>query len=230
MTAVTALSEIDLANMALSNLGIAIGIQSLNDKTAEAKACSFWYAKCRDQILRSAPWNFAYLAQPLASDGSNVSNTNFAYPGWRFSYQYPNDCLQAVAVTTVYGQRTGQYYWHSYWGFPSALGQVGFAKIPFKVVQSTAVQGQRAILADICAPAYLWYIQCVTNTGMYDPLFCEAFSWLLAAKIGGPLRSSIEKIGMANQNAMKACAAALAQSLNEAQQDPARESPSISCR
>jgi len=230
MTAITALSEVDHANMALSNLGIAIGIQSFNDATAEAKACAFWYSKARDQLLKSAPWNFAYLAQVLASDGSNVPGTLFAYPGWRYAYQYPNDCLQAIAVTTVYGQRLGQYYWASYWGYPYQAGLNAFPKIPFKVVQSTAVQGQKAILTDIPAPAYLWYIQCVTNTALFDALFSDALSWLLAAKIGGPLRASVDKVQAANQMAQRACLSALAQCMNEAQQDPERVSPSISVR
>ncbi|MDB6107835.1 MAG: hypothetical protein JWO52_7834 [Gammaproteobacteria bacterium] len=230
MTAVTALAEVDISNMALSNLGISIGIQSFNDKTAEAKACAFWYPKARDQLLKSAPWNFAYLAQSLASDGSNVAGTLFAYPGWRYAYQYPNDCLQAIAVTTVYGQRMGQYYWASYWGYPYAQGLNAFPKIPFRIVQSTAVQGQKAILTDIPAPAYLWYVSCVTDTAMFDSLFCDGLSQLLSAKIGGPLRASVEKIQAANAGAKSACLSALAQCMNEAQQDPERVSPSISIR
>jgi hypothetical protein len=230
MTAITALSEVDHANMALSNLGIAIGIQSFNDKTAEAKACAVWYSKARDQLLKSAPWGFAYLAQALASDGSNVAGTLFAYPGWRYAFQYPNDCLQAIAVTTVYGQRLGQFYWASYWGYPYQSGLNAWPKIPFKIVQSTAVPGQKAILADIAAPAYLWYISCVTDPAMFDSLFSDALGWLLAAKIGGPLRSSVDKIQAANQMAKSACSSALAQCMNEAQQDPERVSPSISIR
>ena len=230
MTAVTALSEVDICNMALSNLGIALGIQSLNDKTAEAKACAFWYPKARDQLLQSAPWNFAYTYQVLTSDGSNVPGTNFAYPGWGYAYQYPNDCLQAVAVTTAYGQRFGRYYWASYWGYQYTNNWPGAPKIPFIVAQSTAVEGQKIILTDLVSPAYLWYIRVVTDTAMFSPLFSDGLSGLVGGKIGGPLRASPDKIAQANGMAKVACASALAQCMNEAQQDPARDSPSITCR
>lgn len=230
MPAVVALSDVDLCNMALSNLGISLGIQSLNDQTAEGKACKFWYAKTRDQLLKYAPWNFAFFNQALATDGSIVPNSLFAYPGWTYSYQYPNDCLQAIAVVTVYGQRLGTYYWSSYWGFPFPANYGGFPKIPFKVVQSTASPGQKAILTDIPAPAYLLYIREVTDTSLFDPLFCDAFSWLLAAKVAGPLRIAVEKVQAANQMAHSACLSALAQCMNEAQQDCERVSPSIAVR
>lgn len=230
MTSVTALSEVDIANMALSNLGIAIGIQSFNDKTAEAKACAFWYPKVRDQLLRSAPWNFAYGYQILASDGSQVPGTNFAYPGWGFAYQYPNDCLQAVAVTTQYGMRFGRYYWGCHWGYPYGQTWPGTPKIPFIIAQSTANAAQKIILTDLGSPAFLWYIREVTDTSMYDPLFSDGFAGLLGAKIGGTLKAAPDKIGQANQMAKAACGSALAQCMNEAQQDPARDSPSITCR
>lgn len=230
MPSIVALSEVDICNMGISNLGISTGIQSFSDQTETAKICAFWYPKCRDQLLRSAPWNFAFTYLALASDASNVAGTTFAYPGWPYAYQYPNDCLEAIAVTTAYGQRFGQQIWSSYWGWRGPVGYPGIPKIPYKVVQSQAVPGQKAILCDLIAPAYLFYIQCVTNTAMFDVLFSEALSWLFASKAGGPLRANIQKVQACAQIANAKRLDALAQSMNEAQQDPKPDSPSVSVR
>ena len=224
------MSQVDIANMALSNLGIALGIQSFNDKTAEAKACAFWYPIARNQLLRSAPWNFAYGYQVLASDASNVPGTVMAAPGWSYAYQYPNDCVQAIAVSTVYGTRLKRYYWGCYWGYPYGSAWSGIQKIPYIIGPSTTDEAQKAIFTDLGSPAYLWYIRCVTDTSLYDPMFSDGLSWLLAAKIAGPLRAAADKVQLGNQMARGACAAALAQCMNECQQDPAPDSPSITCR
>lgn len=224
MTAVTALADVDICNMALSELSISIGVQSLNppDQSAQAKVCAFWYPKCRDQLLRSAPWNFAYTSIALASDAT-------VFPGWRYAYQYPNDCLQGIAVTTAAGQRLGSGFWSSYW-WPYPVQGGGVGKIPFKVVVSTAVAGQKAILCDLPAPAYLFYIQCVTNTAMFDPMFCDTLALEIAAKIGGPLRADAQKVQACAQGAAARRLEALAQTMNEGQQDMERVSPSISAR
>lgn len=236
--ALVALSEVDHANMALSQLGISTGIASFNDPSPEAKTLSFWYPKCRDQLLRSAPWNFADTYIPLVSDGSQVPNVtggtvpslNFAYPGWQFTYQYPSDCLQAVAVTTIAGVRNGTLMWANFW-FPFSFGlNITIPKMPFKVSQSTANPGQRMVLCDLPSPAYLMYIQGVTNTAMFDVMFSDGLSNLLAYKAGGALRANVQRVQAAGQAAEQTRLSALAQALNEAQQDPARDSPSTQAR
>lgn len=229
MTAITADAETDICNMALSHLGISNGIQTFNDQTEQAKACNFWYPRCRDQLLKSAPWDFAYTYLALASDGSNVPGTLFSYPGWRYAYQYPNDCLQSVAVVTAYGDRASRFAWHSHWGYP--YGGTAFPKIPTKIAQSTATPGQKIILCDMPAPLYLFYIQCVTNTAMFDSMFTDALSFRIGWRIGGVLRgANPDKIQYCMSMAEKLRLDALAQCLNEAQQDPERNSPSVNAR
>lgn len=232
------LSEVDHANMALSHLGVSTGIASFNDPSEQAKVLSFWYPKCRDQLLRSAPWNFADTYIPLTADGSQVPNVtggtlpavNFAYPGWQFAYQYPADCLQAVAATTIAGVRNGTLMWANFW-FPFSFGlNITIPKMPFKVVQSTANPGQRMVLTDLPSPAFLLYIQAVTNTAMFDVMFSDGLSYLIAYKAGGALRANLDRVKSAGQMAEQTRLAALAQALNEAQQDPARESPSTQAR
>ena len=234
MPAIVALADVDLCNMALSHLGISNGIISLNppDQSLAGQTCAFWYPKSRNFVLQSAPWNFAYTYTTLASDASNVPNTTYAFPGWRYAYQMPNDCLQPIAVVTQSGIRFGAQFWSNWW-WPYPSHNFALPKIPFKIFESTATPGQLAIACDINAvaqPVYLFYIACVTNTGLFDPMFSEALSYELASKIGGPLRADLQKIQSAAQTAQSKRLDALAQHMNAAQQDRERASPSILTR
>lgn len=243
MTAIVALADADVCNMALSHLGLSTFITSINPPdpgSTAAKVCAFWYAKSRNFVLQSAPWNFAYTYIALASDGSQIPNqvsspvtgTPWAFPGWRFAYQMPNDCLEPIAVVTAAGLRFGQMYWNGYW-WPYPTQMFAMPKIPFKLIQSTANPGQMAIACDVNAatqPLYLFYIQCVTNSALFDPMFAEAFSYELASKVGGPLRADGQRVSAAAQMAVSKRAEALAQHLNAAQQDRERSSPSILTR
>lgn len=222
----TALGEVEICNMALSHLSMSQYIQSIDppDKSNEAQACAFWYPKMRNWLLRMAPWNFAYVNLQLASDSTTM-------PGWKFAYQYPNDCLQLIAVTPKSGLRFGQAYWNNYWGNNFGV-DLSMPKIPTKVVQSTGTPGQLAIMCDLpnTGPVFDFYIQCVTNTQLFDALFSDTLSLYVASRIGGPLRANMQKVAAIAQAAQGMRLQAMAQSMNESQQDPERVSPSISVR
>jgi hypothetical protein len=227
--------------MALSYLGISTQIQSIYppDSTEQAKACAFWYDICRQELLQMAPWPFAYTSVILASDASVAGppgsiGSTFAFPGWRYAYEYPNDCLQAIAVTTYAGQRFGSSYWNSWW-YPAAGIGYSIPKIPYKIVQSVANPGQQMILCDLppsaTSPIYLFYIQNITDTGMFSPLFNNALAGDIGFRVGMALRSSNpQKVqycqALAKQNRLEA----LAQALNSMQQDLERDSPSVLAR
>lgn len=239
MTTVTTLADVDIANMALSYLGISTQLQSLSDANEQGKACQFWYPKCRDQLLQIAPWNFAYTSillqtdPSLAGDSGTVGGT-FAFPGWPYAYVYPNDCLQAVAVTTYAGQRLGPAFWGNYW-WPYQATNMSIPKVPYKLVQSVANPGQQMILCDILAtstsPLYLFYIQCVTNPAQFDPLFCNALAFDVAWRVGMALRSANkDKVQFCMAAAKQAKLEALAQAINAMQEDRERDSPSVLAR
>lgn len=229
-----ALADVDIGNMALSHVGLSSVVQSLlQPTTAEEQAVALWYPKCRDQLLQSAPWNFAdtvvALAQEPIPDSSGPLLGNAA-PGWRYSYQYPTDCLQPLMVTTAAGLRYGPEFWLGYW-----TGMIPtIPKVPFKVMESQQTAGALAIFCDLLAstgnPVYLFYIQQVTNTAIFDPLFCDALAYLIGFKAGPRLRADKEKVQFCGQMYKNSRLEALAQHLNAAQQDPERDSPSITVR
>lgn len=232
------LSDVDIWNMSLGHLGISRRVQSLNppDQTPEGNSGAFWYPKCRDQLLQSAPWNFSYTFINLVQEpvpAPTGPQLGFAAPGWQYSYQYPGDCLQPIAVTTLAGSRFGPQFWLGYW-WPSVGMTLTIPKIPYKVMESQANPGQLCIVCDFLAtaqsPLYLFYIQQVTLSAQFDPMFCDALSWLCAAQSGRELKASEEKIQGAKQEAESKRLNALAQHLNAAQQDQERDSPSVQAR
>jgi hypothetical protein len=231
MSPIVPLVDVDIANLAIGHLGISNGITSLNppDQSAPAQACAFHLPKIRDWLLQAAPWNFAYTYIALTSDGSNVPNTTYAFPGWHYAYQYPNDCLQPIAVCTQAGIRYGPQYWSSFW-FPFLGLTTVIPKVPFKIIQSQASPGQLAIATDIPAPAFLFYIASVSNYQLWDPMAREALAGYLAHRVGGPLRSEMDKRMAAFQLAESLRNEALAQHLNACQQDKERPSPSVTAR
>ncbi len=81
-------SETSICNLALSHLGHSISIASLDERSTEARACSLWYMRCRDELLRSFPWPFAITQADLAL----VEETPDG-PEWAYTYTAPTDVL-----------------------------------------------------------------------------------------------------------------------------------------
>jgi hypothetical protein len=193
-----------------------------------------------NELLQMAPWPFAYTSVVLASDSSlaGASGTiggTFAFPGYPYAYQLPNDCLQSIAVTTYAGQRLGPAFWSSWW-WPINSGMTyAIPKIPFKIVQSVANPGGQMILCDVQAtsasPLYLFYIQAITNTALFSPLFISALAFDIGFRVGMNLRTAnAQKVQFCQAMAKSSRLEALAQALNAMQQDPERDSPSTMAR
>lgn len=84
-----ATSETGICNSALAKIG-SYRITSLDDNTREAKLLKEQYAKVRDDLLRSHPWNFAIKRVSLA-----LLTSEPAF-GFAYEFQLPNDCLRVL--------------------------------------------------------------------------------------------------------------------------------------
>jgi hypothetical protein len=224
--------------MALMRLSSDLQIASINppDQSKQATLSAFWYPICRDKILCQAPWDFARSSVILAMD------TTTTFPGWNFAYQYPANCLRAVAVMTSYGMRVGPAVWNG-WFWPNQFaGYTSFAipKIPYQVIQNATGTG-RTILTDIgntlgqglsvtATPAYLYFIAATTLTTLFDPTFTDCLAWELAKELSGPLRVSGEVVKRAETMAKKSLLEAMSSMMNQAQQDPERDAQAILVR
>lgn len=216
------MSEVQIANMALYRVGSSIRIATLDESTERnesVRASAFWYPIDRDAVLQSAPWGFARKSVALAA----VTDTTF--PGWNYVYEYPSDCLQAVAVCDAGGMRNFTY-WGPYWPGQEIRGAP--AKVPFQI--GSRDDGDSNVIMTDIAEAYLFYIfrQEVTNT--FSPLFIDALAWKLGADIGQTVQANQARIDRCAQMYELKVRTALAQALNEAQPDMAPDSPSIQVR
>lgn len=216
------MDSIAISNMALYRAGSSIRITSLDESTERTEAvrqCAFWYPIIRDQVIQAAPWNCARKAVALATI------TDTTYPGYNYLYEYPSDCLHAVAVCDVSGIRNSNY-WLSF--YPDHISSFVVPRVPFEVIARDS-EDSRAIATDI-TQAYLLYIFNQTNTAVYTPLLCNAIAWKMGAELGGALNIKTDRKQYCQQMYFGAMSEAQAMMLNEARQDPEQDSPSIQVR
>ena len=85
-------SDIEICNLALSNLGISKEIASSTEDSAEAETCNRFFVDVRDELLRDFPWTFAtkFVALGLVEEDPNDE--------WGFSYRYPSDCIKVRRI------------------------------------------------------------------------------------------------------------------------------------
>lgn len=84
-------SNVQISNLALIKIG-ADTIASLTDPSKNAKLCSVVFEVCREQLLRSHPWNFATKRVKL----SPLTDK----PAFDYNYQFslPSDCLRVIRI------------------------------------------------------------------------------------------------------------------------------------
>lgn len=226
-------SQVDVYNLALTYLDISQTVQSVNDQTPAAGTCNRWYDWARQKVLERAHWDFATKTPALALvlDQSTLTQTQVVYPGWRFVYAKPLDCLRFLAVTTQYGLRTAalRTFW---WSADQPMAGWGPFRPSYREVIdqiSLPVSQSINILTDQDA-AYAVYVTDIKNVGLWTSSFMDAVAWQLAVPIAGPLSANQS----AKSNAVKmtevSITSALAISLNERQSDPYPDSPAITAR
>lgn len=229
-------SKIDVFNLAAANLDISQTVQSVNDQTPLAGACTRWYDWARQKVLESAHWDFATKTPALALllDQNTLPISSIIYPGYRFVYQRPIDCFRFLAVTTQYGLRVNPFlaYWWRAGAMDCSAGSWGPFRPPFREVldQIGNPPGNAIDILTDQDSAYGVYVTDVQNVALWSSAFMECVGWHLSVKIAGPVSAN----QVAKTNALKmaelSITKALALSLNEKQPDPYPDSPAITAR
>lgn len=214
-------SVVESCNIALSHIR-ARSINSLNESSIEAQQCKLHYESVRDIVLRDTDWPMARKTVALALLVSTPLR-------WAYAYQYPTD---ALAIRMVTGD----------WAFKDnsqgdLVTRVRYQDmipqpepgVPFDIEN---LDDARVIVTDQ-PQAYGVYTKKVTNFNIFDPLFIEAFEWLLASRIAIPLiggdmgrKMREEALGMYSSALRSAIAAAK----NEGKRPPRREPSLIEAR
>lgn len=174
-------SSVDICNLALSNLGDTAEVTSIEppDGSAQAQHCSRFYPIARNSLLEMACWNFATKRITLAQ----VTNPSTE---WQFAYSWPNLALTIIAIH--YPDSSDDYSQSVSGGVFQNDTTLNNAAIytpqPYSI--ETDSNGNNIILTNV-GDAIARYTLIVTDPNKFSPLFVDALSWLLSAKLAGPL-------------------------------------------
>lgn len=191
-----AIGEVDICNIALSNIGTKSTVTAITppENSAEARQCSIHYANARDYVLGRHPWKFAEKRVALSILGTAPSD-------WAYSYAYPSDCIRAIAI--VMTDRNSE------------------TPEPFATAVSDDLKS-KLILTDK-EGAYLKYTARVTIPVLFDAGFIETVAWYLGFKMALPLTGSKTVREQAYRGYLAALDDARAGNLGEAEGDPQRD-------
>lgn len=87
-----AVSEVQIANLALARIGVNRFIASLTEASIEAVTCSLCLATARDATLRDVAWAFADTWADLQLIEQDPNSE------WGYAYREPSDCVRVRRV------------------------------------------------------------------------------------------------------------------------------------
>jgi len=159
-------SVVYICNLALGNIG-KDDIASIDEASAEARACKKFYSIVLDTTLQSYPWRWAGKTASLAQVTNDKPNR------WLYAYQRPVDCLKVIRVVD---ESMAEY-------MPYGEGIVSGG-------HAYDIEGQ-TIYCDL-SPAYLQYTQKITDPTKFPPMFTDALSMALSARIAYPITRDLK--------------------------------------
>jgi len=156
-----AVSDVQIAKLALSHIGDRYDITSLDEATPEAEQVNLIYTDVRDALLREHPWNFARrFYTPAALSGT-------APAGWGFMYAYPPTALKVLKLVHPLDPR-------------------GEKLEPLKFAVARNNDDIKVLMSNEQEPEFE-YVKQITLATEFDAMFDMAFSWRLAEHLAMPL-------------------------------------------
>jgi len=158
-----ALSKAQIFNISLNILGVSMPLENANSTDNRAILLNNYYELARDYVLKDFDWNFAssFKELTLCEKQSDLSS-------YRFSYDYPNDCVCARDV----------------------FQKGSFVQQKFCV--ASAEDGSTIILTDVEKPI-LRYTKRVEKEVYFSSEFAMALSYYLASLTANVIVGSIQK-------------------------------------
>lgn len=198
-------SKTEIANMAISHLGIGKEIANLDtEKSQEARACRRYYEDAKNVTLADMDWTFAtsFATLSLVEEDPTCE--------WKYSYQYPVDCLNVRRLLSGSRQDSQE------------------SRVPYRIVVKN---GSRKIYTDRKS-AEIEYTSDIDDASFFTSEFVIALSFRLAAFIcarltaGDPFKIKGEMI----QQYQAEIGMAKKKNMNEEQQDRPIDSDLIRSR
>ncbi|MDA8231572.1 MAG: hypothetical protein M0006_09560 [Magnetospirillum sp.] len=181
-------SDVDICNLALLRLGTRSSIASLAEGSTEANACALLYPVVRDTLLTLHPWRFASRRTALADLGTPPEP-------WRFRYAYPADCLRAQSILQpLQGGPAIRFV---------VAGDLDSSGNPIRVILADQPQAELVYTGRIAVPT------------LFNAMFVEALSWMMAAELAVGLTGDKTLAQTCQEAAGAAVASARAEDGNE---------------
>jgi hypothetical protein len=190
-------SAVNVANIALMNIGSMASISSFNEASTEANALSALYEPKLLSVLRAVHWNFARaqtqgsMTLLKAATGTPENPTGAILPQppqpWLYEYAWPPDCIQARYLLPLFPNNPTNppIYTGSSTPTPICWGPMN---IPFLVASDFDSKGNRirVILTNL-QQAQMVYTCQIDDPDLWDSAFFDAFTATLGAFLVNPL-------------------------------------------
>ena len=185
-----AVSEVQVAKLALQHIGDRYDITSLSDQTAEAEQVNLVFENARDAMQAEHPWNFCrtYVSPARLSATTIPGN-------WAYVFNYPSDALRV-------------------WKIENPLGR-NLPPLPFQVFRME-IGGNftKVIGTNESEPEFVYSAKIETATE-WSPHYVLALSWRIAEMIAMPLTGSTEVFDRVKRDAKMEIARAKEEDGNE---------------
>jgi hypothetical protein len=176
-------SDVDICNLALAYLGDAAAVTSISPPSGSAQAshCARFYPLALGEMLELNAWSFATTRATLAYAASNPTSS------WQYCYYSPSDAINILDILAP--DASDDYSVGLPWPYTNATGNYNYsvgAYTPQPFQMETDGNGHDIILTNQL-DAVVRYTTDAPDISHAPPLFCEALTRLLAAKLAGPL-------------------------------------------
>lgn len=181
-------SDVDICNLALSHIGDDATVSSINppEGSAQAEHCARFYPIARDGLLEMHDWGFTTkrIAPAALTLDSVVTQ-------WQHAYVLPSTAIKVISVLPP--GSTDDY---------SAPPPLPISTLPDGSLTSLvplpgmyqpqpfaveATENNTKVVYTNQADAVIRYIDRVTDSTKFSPLFVTTLSWQLAAYLAGPI-------------------------------------------
>tara|TARA_R110000851_G_scaffold157194_4_gene300004 strand:+ start:12811 stop:13419 length:609 start_codon:yes stop_codon:yes gene_type:complete len=202
MAYLAGMSDVKIANLALSHLGVSATIQSFAERSTEASVTNLWYDFARLQVLETHDWSFARKVVTLAAHSDAPSGL------WTYRYQRPADCVVVRTVLNPFGRLADA--------------------IPFALENSD--NGETETLLTDLNEAQIRYTFNATAPSLFSAAFITSLSYLLAHYSAMSLTNSEALQNSMLQRFLGSQRQAAAMNANEAVGDEPRDAEWIRSR
>lgn len=180
-------AEVDIANYALSYIGQP-PIQSFTERSNAAAQAKLHFAAAVREVAVDFDWPFLRGYRQLVQ-------LDLAVPAnWTYAYSVPANCLKPLRLVRDLGL---------------------YEPTPFQLFSRTDEPNQsELILVTGVSPATLIFTRGDVPPERFDPTFCDAVAWKLAAKLAMPLTKNAQIVSGLGDAYLRAINAARTVSAN----------------